>query len=251
MNKNEFSKQNDKILSHKLFLQREYSIVHLEYDKEMEFYEAVKKGDFNKLKKIMVPLKNEKLGKLSTNSIRNLKYHLIITVAMITRFCIEGGMPSETAYTLSDIYIQQIDVCNDDEEIELLHNEIVFDFADRMLKIYKATRVSKTVLKAINFIYDNLQKNISLQQVAESAGLNKTYFCKLFKDEMNMTVFQYVTKVRIETAANMLEHSDYSAVAISNYFMFSSHSYFIKMFKKYMGVTPLEYKKSNYSKLKL
>ena len=121
----------EQILSHKLFLQREHESFHLAYERELEFYDAVKNGDFETLQKIMLPLQDSKLGKLSQDSLRNLKYHLIITVALVTRFCIEGGLESETAYTLSDVYIQQIDACKDKESIYLLHQELVFDFADR------------------------------------------------------------------------------------------------------------------------
>ena len=94
----------DEKLNKNLLFQREYSVYHLEYEKEMAFYKAVQNGDFDLVKKIMLPLKDSKLGKLSQNKIKNLKYHLIISIAFITRFCIEGGMNPETAYTLSDIY---------------------------------------------------------------------------------------------------------------------------------------------------
>ncbi len=95
----------EKILSHKLFLQQEDANFHSPFDNEMSFYDAVKNGDFENIKRHMNPLNAEGMGKLSSNPLRNAKYHLIVTIALITRFCIEGGMPSESAYTLSDIYI--------------------------------------------------------------------------------------------------------------------------------------------------
>jgi AraC family transcriptional regulator len=220
------TKKNEHILSHKLFLQRENEIFHLGYDREMEFYNAVKDGDFSKLKKIMLPLENEHLGTLSANPLRNLKYHLIITTAMITRFCIEGGLSSETAYTLSDIYIQQADACSDEDSINILHREIVFDFADRMNKLKTHPDMSRAAIKATDYIYDHLQEKISLEEIASVSGLNKTYLCTLFKKETGMTVRNYVMKLRIEAAKNMLIYADYSSVSISNYFMFSSHSHF-------------------------
>jgi AraC family transcriptional regulator len=237
---------NDHILSHKLFLQREYKISHLAYDREMEFYNAVKDGDFLLLKKLMIPLENNHLGKLSSNPLRNLKYHLIITTAMITRFCIEGGLSSETAYTLSDIYIQQIDTCSDEDAVNLLHREIIFDFADRMKKLKTHPDMSRATIKATDFIYDHLQEKISLEEIASASGLNKTYLCALFKKETGMTVQNYVMKLRIEAAENMLMYADYSSVAISNYFMFSSLSHFIRTFKKFTGMTPNEYRRKNY-----
>ena len=95
----------EELLTKQLFFQREYSIYHLEYEKEMSFYKAVQKGDVELVKKLMLPLKNEKLGSLSKNSLQNLKYHLVVLISMLTRFAIEGGMNPESAYTLSDIYI--------------------------------------------------------------------------------------------------------------------------------------------------
>jgi AraC-like DNA-binding protein len=52
---------------------------------------------------------------------------------------------------------------------------------------------------------------------------------------------------KIEAAANMLLFSDYSSLEISNYLNFSSQSYFIKQFKKQMGVTPKEYRRRFYT----
>ena len=130
----------EQILSYKLFLQQEYANFHLPYDKEMHFYNAVRNGDFEGVKKTMKPLTSTELGKLSKNPLRNIKYHLIITIAMITRFCIEGGMQPESAYTLSDIYIQQLDTCSEIDEIITLHREVIFDFTERMGKIKKKLR---------------------------------------------------------------------------------------------------------------
>jgi len=240
--------KDEQILSHKLFLQREYKISHLDYDREMDFYEAVKEGNVAKLKKIMLPLGSKKLGKLSNNLLRNLKYHLVVTIAMITRFCIEGGLPSETAYTLSDIYIRQADVCADEEGIHELHKKIVFDFAKKMKDLRKLPALSRTVIKATDYIYDHLQEKISLGEVAAAAGVSKGYLCELFKKETSMTVCAYVTKLRVEAASNMLMQADYKPSDIGEYFAFSSHSHFIKTFKECTGLTPEEYRKKHYRK---
>jgi AraC-like DNA-binding protein len=240
--------KDEQILSHKLFLQREYKISHLEYDREMDFYEAVKEGNAAKLRRIMLPLGSKKLGKLSNNPLRNLKYHLVVTIAMITRFCIEGGLPSETAYTLSDIYIRQADACADEEGIHELHKKTVFDFAKKMKELRRLPALSRPVIKATDYVYDHLQEKISLAEVAAAAGVSKGYLCELFKRETSMTVNAYVTKLRIEAASNMLMHADYKPSDIGEYFAFSSHSHFIKTFKEYTGLTPEEYRKKNYRK---
>lgn len=238
----------NKILSHKLFLNREYGMSHLSYDRELSFYDAVKSGDLNKVKEIMLPLINENLGTLSENSVRNLKYHLTITVALITRFCIEGGMPSETAYTLSDIYIQRLDKLNSENDISELHQELVYDYTRRMKKLSKNNIYSKAVVKAMNYIEDHLHEKISLDALADYLQLNKAYLCKLFKTEIGVTIGNYIKKLKIEAAGNMLIYSDYSPSDIGNYFSFSSHSHFINVFKAETGLTPNEFRNKNYGK---
>ena len=236
----------EQILSYKLFLQQEYSSFHLPYDEEMVFYHAVRNGDFESVKKNMQPLTSNELGKLSKNPIRNLKYHLIITIAMITRFCIEGGMQPESAYTLSDIYIQQLDSFSEIEEIIALHREVVFDFTERMSKIKKNIGLSRIVIKTSEYVYNHLNEKLSLDEICEQFKINKSYLCELFKKETGNTIFQYATKLKIEAAQKMLIYTEYAPSDISNYLAFSSHSHFISTFKKLTGMTPKEYRKINY-----
>lgn len=234
------------ILSHKLFLAQEESYYHFPYDSEMDFYEAVKNGDKERVLQVMNPLNTEGMGKLSNNPIRNMKYHLIITIALITRFCIEGGMPSETAYTLSDIYIQQLDTLAEEESIVKLHAEFINDYTDRMHKIKTRIGISKTVIRATDYIYNHLNEKIMLDDLADYLKINKSYLCELFKKETGFTINTYITKLKVEAAQRMLEDSNYEASDISNYFAFSSHSHFIAIFKKYTGMTPNEYRNKKY-----
>jgi len=236
----------EQILSYKLFLQQEYANYHLPYDSEMGFYNAVRNGDFDEVKKHMEPLTSRELGKLSQNPLRNLKYHLIVTIAMITRFCIEGGMQAEAAYTLSDIYIQQVDNCTELEEVSLLHQEVVYDFTERMQKVRKNIGLSRNVIKTSEYIYNHLNQKISLDEISQELDINKSYLCELFKKETGITVFQYATKLKIEAAQKMLIYTEYASADISNYFAFSSHSHFINIFKKHTGSTPNEYRKMHY-----
>ena len=237
--KNSLSGTTNQILYHKLFLNREQGISHLAYDKELSFYSSVKSGNLDAVKKIMLPLKNEFLGCLSQNPVRNLKYHLTITIALITRFCIEGGLPPETAYTLSDIYIQRLDLCNEEAAITKLHQEVVFDFTNRMRELKK---------NSVMPLYEHLHEKILLDTLADHVNINKSYLCKLFKSETGMTVGNYIMKLKLEAAGNMLIYTDYSPVEIGNYFSFSSHSHFIKAFRQATGMTPKEYRERNYRK---
>lgn len=234
------------VLSYKLFLQQEYANFHLPYRSEMQFYNAVRDGNMEEVKKFMNPLDAAGLGKLSNNPLRNTKYHLIITIAMITRFCIEGGMQSEEAYTLSDIYIQQLDTCTEIDELIALHKEVIYDFTQRMQKVRKNIGYSRAVIKTSEYVYNHLNEKISLDKICAELKINKSYLCELYKKETGITIFQYATKLKIEASQKMLLYTEYTPAEISNYFDFSSHSHFINTFKKHTGVTPNEYRKLHY-----
>ncbi len=234
----------DKKLSHIEFLNREYNISHLSYDKEMLFFQSIKQGNLEDAKRYFHPFNSSDVGTLSDDKLRNYKYHLIITVAFITRYCIEGGMEMETAYNLSDIYIRNIDVCTTETEIQRLHWEIVEDYVQRMQTIHKANLYTKPVTACLDYIYDNLHTKITLEDLADVAGLSPTYLSRLFHKEVGMPVSQYIIRKRVQAAENMLKFSDYSFIEISTYLCFSSESHFIHVFKKFTGYTPKVYRET-------
>lgn len=232
----------NKKLSHIEFLNREYNISHLSYEREMAFFHSIKDGNSEEANRLFKPFNSEEMGRLSDDSLRNLKYHLIITVAFITRYCIEGGMEMEAAYNLSDIYIRSIDKCRTEEEINLLHHEVVDDCTQRMSIIRKQNRYPKAVTICLDYIYDNLHQKITLEKLAETVSLSPAYLSKLFHKETGMTVSGYITQKRIEAAENMLKFSEYSCLEISEYLCFSSESHFIQVFRKHTGYTPKNYR---------
>lgn len=231
-----------KKLSHVEFINREYNISHLSYEREMAFFDSIKNGDADRAQELYKPFNCEEMGKLSEDSLRNLKYHLIITIALITRYCIEGGMEMEGAYNLSDIYIRSIDKCRTEDEVNLLHREVVADYAQRMQIIRRQNRFPRSVTVCLDYIYDNLHTKITLEKLAEVTSLSPAYLSKLFHKEVGLTISAYITKKRIEAAENMLKFSDHSCLEISDYLCFSSESHFIQVFRKHTGYTPKVYR---------
>ena len=228
------------------FKNREYLIKHISYDREMAFYQSIGNGDMEEMHRLFMPFNVEGFGKLSANPLRNLKYHLIITVAMITRYVIEAGLEMEAAYNLSDIYIQKIDVCQDEESVRKIHKELCEAYVKRMQLSKKRKLYSKPVSKCIDYIYDNLHDKIALEDLAEVACVSSSYISKLFHSEVGTTIAQYIQKKRVEAAKNLLVFSEYSVSDISNYLQFSTESYFISVFRKITGVTPKKYREVHY-----
>lgn len=229
------------------FRNREQEFHYAAFDREISFYESVRSGNIETVKTLFTDLGGEGFGILSKDSLQSLKYHLVISIAMITRFCINGGMPHEHAYSLSDVYIMKTDRCRNKLDIHNLHYEMTIDFTKRMRQIKNGFAYSKPILKALDYISDHLHSRILIEDVSEYLSLSIPYLSRLFKAELGMSFSQYIIIKKVEAAASMLQFSDYSALDISNYFAFSSHSYFIKVFKKHIGMTPKEYRNRYYA----
>lgn len=234
----------NKELNYREFMQRENGLLHSPYQKELEFYSAVSAGDLDRVMELYTPLAVEGYGKLSADPIRNIKYHLVITIALIARFCIEAGMPMETAYTISDIFINRLDVSTTEKQLSDIHRETFIEYTKRMRMVNSGEAYSKHVLTCLDLIYNNIYNGVRVQELADELGLTPQYLSKLFRKEVGMTITEYVMSRRIQAAENMLKFSEYTPVDIGNYLNFSSHSHFISCFRKHTGMTPKQYREN-------
>ncbi len=226
-----------------MYNQREENFEHASFEKEVAFYESICTGDIEKVKLLATPLCSGGYGILSNDPLRNLKYHFVVSVAMITRFCINSGMTPEEAYNLSDVYIMKADVCSEEKEVHEIHDQMIMSFTKRMRRVKNSKIYSKQVIKAIDYISEHLHDKIKMQDVVDYLGLSIPYFSRLFKSETGVTFSEYVMIKKVEVATNMIRFSGETTLEISNILNFSTQSYFIKVFKKYTGMTPNEYKR--------
>ena len=88
----------------------------------------------------------------------------------------------------------------------------------------------------------HLSEPISPEAMAKEFYLTRTHFSAKFNKETGMTLTDYILTEKTEEAKRLLRYSDKSAAAIAAYLGFSSHGHFAKVFKKYSGLTPNEYR---------
>lgn len=110
-------------------------------------------------------------GILSKNQLRNSKNMFIAGITLFTRAAIEGGVPEETAYSLSDGYIQIVEECMDRESIERLSRKATEHFA-REVKKYGNPHYSIAIDRAVRYIHLHLHTPITLEEVSQAAGIS-------------------------------------------------------------------------------
>ncbi|WP_054027636.1 response regulator [Bacillus sp. FJAT-28004] len=113
------------------------------------------------------------------------------------------------------------------------------------LTITKNTTDHQGVLidKAVEYCKRYYTTDINLQKIADHLDINKFHFCNLFKDQLHVTFWDYVTNLRIDHAKHLLQSSEerVSSIAIQSGYINSSH--FGRVFKEITGVTPAEYRR--------
>ena len=231
-------------LEYKLYVQRENGFTHEPAHYEQFIHNAVVNGDTEAIlenRKKYPPSADDGKGKLSDNGFRNALYHMIINTAVITRICISEGLPQETAYTLSDIYIRRADRAKSIAEVSVLNDEMTLEFA-ALMKKNKAKIYSRPVRRTAEYICDNLHAKLTVGKIAEQTGYDRSYLSTLFRKETGETISGFIRRKRLETAKELLAVTDKPCSEIADTLGFSSQSHFTELFRARYGITPQKYK---------
>lgn len=100
-----------------------------------------------------------------------------------------------------------------------------------------------TVKSIMEYLRDNFDSDITLEQMEKSFGLSKGHICRLFKAVTHMTPFAYLNYYRIHQSVYFLEHSDDEVSVIATRSGFNNISYYNRTFRRYMHMTPSEFRR--------
>lgn len=157
---------------------------------------------------------------------------LIQEVGIIFRYLCSSGMATEK------LYIKNL--------ANLLTVHLLKHYLNYDLKVSPFDKgLSQKKLKLIlEYIDGNLDRKITLTDLAAIARVSKFYFCRLFKSSFNLTPYQYVLQQRIKRAKKLLEHSELPICDIALDCGFSSQSHLAKHFRTMVDTSPMNYRKS-------
>ncbi|WP_050184031.1 response regulator transcription factor [Domibacillus robiginosus] len=144
-----------------------------------------------------------------------------------------------------DYLHQQVFTINSMHELELWLIQYLHSLIMLAEEATGQTR-RKEILEACRYISRHIEQKISLDEVAASLYLNPSYFSRLFKKEVGETFVEYVIKIKMNRAKELLDETYDSVGKICEKLGYDNQSYFIKLFKNHTGVTPAEYR--NHSK---
>ena len=161
--------------------------------------------------------------------------------------------PKELCEQLIEIYEAKNDESVSKITTQVRTKIILLQFILEMWKkgfvIENDTSGRNTVEKEmVSYIQQNFTGKISLREFGEQFHLSEKYISRYFKEHFHITLSQYVTYLRLEHAKQLLQDTDIPVTDVAMQSGYQNVSYFIRSFQKAYAVSPLKYRKNNYSR---
>ena len=207
--------------------------------------------------------KNQILIKLQLGDLNNVKTFLELYISELISsalpldkikndlFDLMSGANKTTREIVKDFYSENFDnafsVLSQENDIAMLK-----DFVQKLLSECiqaiqgaKSQNENPTIKKVCDYIDQNLDKDISLEEMADYSSVSPFYLSKLFKDEKGVTFINFITDKRLDKGRELLSKSDLSIKEITAQIGYNDQNYFSRIFKNKFGLSPKEYRQLN------
>jgi AraC-like DNA-binding protein/ligand-binding sensor protein len=212
-------------------------------EKERLLLAAFQRGDNHAGYKIL----DELLHGVSANGQHNIELERVRAIELVVLLsrsaAISKTSPHGVMLKTNDKNIKRILASKTTKELtENLH--LVAEQLAGEIFYFRGIRHSSALRKAQRYIWENLDRKISLRDIAKAAGLSAPYFSTIFREEMEENLSAYINRLRVEKAAILLKETENSIKTITKLCGFQDQSWFSKIFKKATGITPGKYRET-------
>lgn len=215
------------------------------YEKENIFIKAVSQGNIKKCEEMLCISDFSFLTeKRAENPVRNLKNYSIIFNTLLRKAAEYGKVHPYYIDKISSDFALKIEKLSSVEEGKELYHNMIKTYC-RLVQMYSSRDHSPIIQKLTTRIDADLTADLSLRTQADELGVNASYLSSLFKKEVKTTYTDYVNKKRVEYAKQLLLSTNYQIQNIAQKCGIFDLNYFSKVFKRYVGVTPIKYREMN------
>lgn len=163
---------------------------------------------------------------IAISAYKDFNYLKTAIVSNVVDYLLKPIDPVELNEVLKDVFYTL-----EEEQIDAgdLKDEVYEDGEDICMKI-------------IEYLKNNYKENIKLKDIADYVFLTREHICRIFKQRMEVTLFQYLAKIRLEEAKKLLTSTSCSIDEIANIVGLNSGNYLSRKFKLMYGMNPSEYR---------
>ncbi len=209
---------------------------------EREVCKIVEQGDVAAFTKFVRNVPYLSAGITSSSPLRQKKNLAIISIAVLTRAAIRGGMDENAALLLSDNYIRHVENSFTDKQIDSIQIDMFSRYVHVVSDIRAEKEASHTMETVVQYVREHVNQPVTVQLAAARFGFNPDYLSHKFKSGMGIGLKQFIKRTKLEEAARLLQYTNQNILEISNYLCFSSQSNFQNAFKQQYHLTPKQYR---------
>lgn len=209
--------------------------------KEKKLYELVKEGDTAKVSNFVDQLLNE--IKKKDYSLVKFKIRIIEFLVSLSR-TINQEAEIEICHFYFESLLSESKEINSVKQFANWLKDKLKLVINRVAKAYD--EIDDDVIKrTINYIQNHYDKDLTLEKLAKEVHLNPSYLSHIFKQETGSNFTDYLTKVRLKKAAELLKNSKANITTIADQVGYQNANYFSQVFKKEFELPPTKYRKEN------
>lgn len=218
------------------------------FENEQLLFRAIKNFDFNRFNDSLntSTLTNRMGTTFEKNKyLRGEKDVLIRFVTLLVDSVIKSGQVTlAVAIKLQDDILGTIEFKKDPPPFTIWMKSIAIDCFKRLKQIKSETALSLPEKIAL-YIQNHINQKLTLTILAQKLGCSKSSLAHLFREKYNVTIISYINSYKIDAAKYMLINSQINISQIAYTLAFDNPNYFMTLFKKYTGMTPMRYRKTH------
>ncbi|HMM21098.1 MAG TPA: response regulator [Selenomonadales bacterium] len=173
--------------------------------------------------------------------IETVKACALELLIVLSRAAVEGGANLEKLTLQNFALINKLVECTNQSQLYHLLMNSLDRFLDDMIDNRTSVN-SRMINQACNYILSHCHRNLTLEEVAQTAHLSAFYFSRVFKQEKGCNFVEFLTRARVERAKKLLSSTDLSVVRIALESGYQDASYFCRVFRQEAGLTPNQYR---------
>ena len=198
---------------------------------------------------------NHSIIQLNTPELKKLFYSLGMKEEFNKLFTSRGGtfceLSNEAVIEADKLFLEIDNILNDNRGIKYarLASALVGLVDIGISYTEKTDKANDKLTDIISFISDNALNKITIDEICEKTYISKHHLCRIFKENMGVTIGEFIKKRRISVAKQLLRNSDYKITEIAQKCGFSDNGFFAKVFLKEVGITPSAFRAECKNKL--
>ena len=214
------------------------------YAYENELIQAVAQGQSHKAELLFSGFSVASFERRLSDPVRNIKNYGIIMNTLLRKAAEQGGVHPIYLDSISSSFARQIEAASSAGTAQKVMSEMARSYC-RLVRKHSMKNYSPPVQKAILYIDADLTADLSLSALAGAQNISPSYLSSLFRQETGQTLTDHVNHKRIKQAMQLLSTTHLQVQTVAQHCGILDVHYFSKVFKKYTGQTPKQYRETH------